>query len=123
MRRTLILLMTLTMLSCSKQPQASDGDNMADSSPSLQISVTRFGKILVDGKETTLVQLDVMLTELKNNGGTVWYYREAGQGEPPVEAMEVIKLIAAKELPVTLSSKPDFSDYVGQDGRPRPREK
>jgi hypothetical protein len=51
----------------------------------------------------------------------VWYYREAGQQEPPPEAMQVIKLIADNALPVSLSSKPDFSDYIGEGGQPHPR--
>ena len=111
----------LAMVSCSKKSDPTD--KTLDSSPSLRISVLKSGRILADGKEATLSELDQMLTELKKANGMVWYYREAGQEEPPPQAMEVIKLVAGKALPITLSSKPDFSDYVGEDGQSHPRKK
>ena len=113
--------MMLAMMSCSRQ--SGPADSALDSSPSLKVSVLKNGKILADGKETTLSDLDRAFTELKQIGGTVWYYREAGQEEPPPQAMEVIKLVADKSLPVTLSSKPDFSDFIGEDGQSHQRKK
>ncbi len=117
----ILCLIIFGIISCSKK--SDQNDKMLDASPSLRISVLTSGKILVGGKETTLPELDKMLIELKKVNGTVWYYREAGQEEPPPQAMEVIKLVADKSLPVTLSSKPDFSDYVGEDGQSHLRKK
>jgi len=119
MKTIILLMMALAIISCSRQ--SDPADKILDSSPSLRISVLKSGRILADGRETTLPELDQILTELKKMGGTVWYYREAGQEEPPPQAMEVIKLVADKSLPVTLSSKPDFSDYIGEDGQSHPR--
>lgn len=111
----------LSVIACSKQSDSTD--KALDSSPSLKISVLKSGRILTNGKETTLSELDQMLTKLKKVNGTAWYYREDGQEEPPLQAMEVIKLVADKAVTITLSSKPDFSDYVGEDGQSHPRTK
>ena len=45
----------------------------------------------------------------------------AGRGEPPAQAMQVIKLIAGHRLPISMSTKPDFSDVLLPDGSTRPR--
>jgi hypothetical protein len=121
MKTAILLLMMIAMVSCSKQ--SSKSDVAMYSAPSLKISVLSDGAILTDGKATTIPELDQALVNLKKAGGTVWYYREAGKQEPPSQAMEVIKLVAGKSLPITLSSKADFSDYVGQDGQSHPRER
>lgn len=43
--------------------------------------------------------------------------------EPPPPGTAVIQLIIKHQLPVSMSTKPDFSDYVDDKGvsRPRPR--
>jgi hypothetical protein len=53
----------------------------------------------------------------------VWYHRENPAGEPPPQGTAVIQLIIKHRLPVSMSTKPDFSDYVDDKGvsRPRPR--
>ena len=61
------------------------------------------------------------LEKVKAKRGTVWYYRESGKGEPPAQAIEVFKLIVENKLPVSLSTKPDFSDYVDENGQAQPR--
>lgn len=113
--------MMIAMVSCSKQSYPKD--TAMNSSPSVKISVLKDGTILADGKKATLSDIDQAFTELKKAGGMVWYYRETGKEEPPPQAMEVIKLVGEKSLPITLSSKADFSDYIGQDGQSHPREK
>lgn len=57
------------------------------------------------------------LQRLAGQNGIVWYYREAGQAEPPPEAAEVIKAVIENRLPIRLSSRPDFSDAVDGDGK------
>lgn len=121
MKTRLLPVMVLALAACSKQP-AGTGNEMG-SSPSLKISVLKDGSVLADGKPTVLADLDRALADLKRSGGSVWYYREAGQAEPSPRAMEVIKMVAEKSLPITLSTKPDFSDYVGEDGQPHQRRK
>jgi hypothetical protein len=87
----------------------------------LKISVLSSGKVLLNSKEITIAQLQDVLKSAKKSNGEVWYYRENGQNEPPPQAMQVIKLIIDNELPVTLSSKADFSDYINEHGESVPR--
>ena len=113
-------MVALTLLGCSQQREPEDSSK--NSEPHLKISVLQSGRILIDGYESTIDQVEQGLVNLKSKGGSVWYYREAGQQEPPPEAMEVIKLIADNELPITLSSKSDFSDYIDDNGQSHLRE-
>ncbi len=57
-----------------------------------------------------------------DNGG-VWYHRQNPASEPPPQGPAVIQMIIKHQLPVSMSSRPDFSDYVDSKGvsRPRPR--
>jgi hypothetical protein len=87
----------------------------------LKVSVLHSGKLLADGAEIRLDELDARLSQIKTRNGVVWYYREGAQGEPPPIAMEVMKLLVKHSLPISLSSKPDFSDTVDEQGNSRPR--
>lgn len=94
--------------------------------PNLKISVRQTGDILADGQKTTLADLENRLKLLKEKEGVVFYYREEPKTNPPPEdpppqAMQIMNLIIKAGLPVTFSSKPDFSDYVGADGQSHPR--
>jgi len=74
----------------------------------------RDGSVLLDGKSIGLAELAGALNAVPE-GTAVSYYREnAGGGAPPA-ALEVMKLIVDRRLPVRLSTKPDFSDTVGPD--------
>jgi hypothetical protein len=48
----------------------------------------------------------------------VWYYREAGQTKAPPESAEVMKAVIENRLSIRLSSRPDYSDTIGLDGKP-----
>lgn len=86
--------------------------------PVAKVSVLSSGKILLDGKSTTLAALDAALSELAKSKGVVWYYRQAAQAaEPPAVSMQVIQLVIKHRLPISMSTKPDFSDAVGPDGQ------
>jgi hypothetical protein len=87
----------------------------------LKVSVLQSGKLLADGSEIPLNGLDARLAQVKSQNGVVWYYREGGQGDPPPVAMEVMKLVVKHSLPVSMSSKPDFSDTIDEQGNSRPR--
>jgi hypothetical protein len=88
----------------------------------LKVSVFETGAILLDGKTSTLDEVDAAFARLKESKGTVWYWRENGQNAaPPKQATAVIDLVIKHDLPISLSSKPDFSDYVDDDGIPQPR--
>jgi len=84
----------------------------------LKIAVMADGRITVDGSPTTINSLRVSLKRLADQKGAVWYYREAGQGAAPSESAEIMKEVIENHLPIKLSSRPDYSDAIGPDGRP-----
>ncbi|HZQ46577.1 MAG TPA: hypothetical protein VFC07_06175, partial [Verrucomicrobiae bacterium] len=71
----------------------------------------------VDGTAATIQSLQASLHTLSEKHGVVWYYREAGRQEPPPIAMAVMKAVVEGRLPIRLSSRPDYSDSIGADGR------
>jgi hypothetical protein len=79
------------------------------------------GTVLVDGQAATLEEVDAGLASTKEANGHVLYYREVAQGEAPAIAKQVIDRVLAHKLPVSLSSKPDFSDWVDAKGVSHPR--
>jgi hypothetical protein len=78
----------------------------------LKVSVLVSGAILLDDQPVGLAELGQAMEQSSKENAVVWYYRENAAGEPPPQAMEVLKLIIANRLPVRLSSQPDFSDTV-----------
>jgi hypothetical protein len=97
------------------------GEKNSPVPPIIRISVLASGKILLDGKETPFAAVKRELDKAKSGKSVVWYYRERSKGAPPTEAVEVFKLIVENKLPVSLSTKADFSDYVDEKGQSHPR--
>ena len=103
-------------------PFRSRGAQTRSSDPVItQVSVLATGQILLDGKEATLSRVSQALERTRAGQGAVWYYREPGSVEPPREAIEVFKLLVESKLPISLSTKADFSDYIDEQGRSQPR--
>jgi hypothetical protein len=86
--------------------------------PVLKIAVMRDGSITADGVATSIAPLRALLKSHAEQNGVIWYYREAPQLKASLEAMEVMRSIAENRLPVRLSSRPDYSDSIGRDGKP-----
>jgi hypothetical protein len=63
-----------------------------------RIAVLSSGRVQLDGRPTTVPALDEELRKLKSDKGVVKH-----------------------QLPVSMSTKPDFSDYVDDKGVSRPR--
>jgi hypothetical protein len=101
------------LIGCSRPPMSS-----SPNAPTLKISVMADGRITVDGSPATIDSVRVSLRRLAGKKGVVWYYREAGQAKAPPESSEVIQAVIENGLPIRLSSRPDFSDAIGPDGRP-----
>ena len=95
---------------------------MAESRKVLKIAITASGEITADGRPTSLEALIPILRELAKNKGEVWYYREAPQADPHPNAMKVLSAIVDQNLPVRLSSRPDYSDSIDDKGRSVPRQ-
>jgi hypothetical protein len=83
----------------------------------IRISVLSSGEILLDGKATQLSVIEEALERADRKEDSVLYYRETAQAEPPSQAADVMSLIISRKLPVSFSTKPDFSDYVDRFGR------
>jgi hypothetical protein len=88
-----------------------------------KIKVNRDGVILLNDEAVTIEALKDSLAKVGQSAGSaVWYYRDNPAGEPHPNAMLVLQAIVNAKLPVRLSTKPDFSDFVGADGpSPSPR--
>lgn len=99
----------------------SDPIGMKNSDLVLKISVLSTNKVLLNGEEVGPDQLALELAKAKTKQGAVWYYRENAAGEPPPASMQVIQMVIDNKLPISMSTKPDFSDYVDENGNSAPR--
>jgi len=77
-------------------------------------------QITADGVQTTVERLVPILRALAKMKGEVWYYRETPQAEPHPNALKVLSAIVDQDLPIRLSSKPDYSDTIDDKGRSVP---
>ena len=89
--------------------------------PVSRVSALASGQVLLNGNAIALPALDAALAELKSQNGVVWYYRENARSEPPPNAMQVIQMVVKHKLPISMSTKADFSDYVDANGFSQPR--
>lgn len=87
----------------------------------LQITIQESGGVLLGGIAVIPSELIAALDEIKEKNGTVWYYRENPATEPPPSATQIIQMIIDRKLPIIMSTKPDFSDYVDENGNVHPR--
>ena len=108
-----VLIVCCQLVACNRRPTT-----MNPNAPILKIAVMANGHITVDGSAATIESVQASLKRLAEQKGMVWYYREAGQGEAPPQSADVIRAVIQNRLPVRLSSRPDYSDTVGLDGRP-----
>jgi hypothetical protein len=91
--------------------------SVSPDAPVLKVAVFADGRLAVDGAPSTIQMLREALKHLSERHGVVWYYREACQQDPPPIAMEVMQAVVEVRLPIRLSSRPDYSDSIGLDGK------
>jgi hypothetical protein len=72
--------------------------------PMVNVSVLASGRIIVEGCEITMVQLESRLADLKSRGGKVRYYCEPAEPRPP-QAAEVMGLLVNRDIPFTSGGK------------------
>ncbi len=77
----------------------------------LKISVLSSGTVVLDGTTIELDRLEEALKNAKDKHTGVWYYC-ASPAHLPHGAASVIDLVIKNKLPISFSSKPDFSDWV-----------
>jgi hypothetical protein len=86
-----------------------------------KIKVSGEGVISLNDQPVTIEELKASLLKIAQlPGSAVSYYRENAVGNPHPNAVLVLNAIIDARLPVKLSSKPDFSDWVGPDGVSHP---
>ena len=93
-----------------------------DESVVIKVSVLASGTVLADGTAVSLQDLDARLAEIKKGNGVVQYYRENATGTAPAAAKQVMDMVIAHKLPIGMSTKSDFSDWVDQNGVSHPRQ-
>jgi len=86
-----------------------------------KVSVFVDGRITLNGKAVPIATLHSAFADLAKGHGVVWYYREAAAAEPHPNAMLVVQEIVGAGLPISMSTKPDFSDVVRGHGTTAPR--
>ena len=104
---------------CSKSPKATTLN--VDPAHIAKIKVSREGLISLNDQSVTIEELKASLLKIAQTAGSaVSYYRENSAGKHHPNAVLVMNAIVGARLPVRLSTKPDFSDWVGPDGVSHP---
>lgn len=116
MKILIVILIMLPMLAYAEK------NNVPEEGSILKISILTTNSIFLNGKEVSPDELMSALSEAKNKNGGVWYYRENPAEEPPPAASQVIQMVTDNKLPISMSTKPDFSDYVDGNGNSKPRQ-
>ena len=86
--------------------------------PVLKVSVMADGRIAVNRAPATIQSLRESLQKLSQQKGVVCYYREAANSEGSPKVKQAVQAIVDARLPVRFSSRPDYSDVIGPDGKP-----
>lgn len=118
MKHPLLVVAMVVLAACSGRS--------SDELPSVKqnvakVAVSLDGRITLDGREAAIDEVRAAFAELAGRKGVVWYYREAANAEPHPNAMLVVQAIVEAQLPLSMSTKPDFSDVVMPDGSTKPR--
>lgn len=75
-----------------------------------KVKVMHSGQVFLNGQAADLVSVRQALSQLKQDGGVIWYHREPPNNpadEPPHAAMEIIKAVVELQLPIKLCEE-DF---------------
>ena len=110
-----LLLWAVIFGGCQKKPAGSP----AQGAPILKVAVFSDGRLTVDGVSSSLASLHDALRRLAAERGVVWYYRQAAQDEPPAIALQVMRELADSQVPLRLSSRPDYSDSLSASPPPQ----
>jgi len=87
----------------------------------IKISLLASGEILLDGQPVDLAQLDSRLSQASASQDQILYYKEDLRPDASPQSMEIVKLVIKHKLPISFSTKADFSDRVDQFGQTHPR--
>ena len=77
----------------------------------IKVKVEKTGKMLVDGKESTLTEIEAAIKDVAAKNGKMCYYRHPeAQGKPSDKALKIRKWVQEHQLAIVVSKKADFSD-------------
>jgi hypothetical protein len=120
---TFVLAAGLTSCSATEAPGESSAPSARQSAsanaPTAKVWLSSDGGIELNGKSASLAAVASAFEELAREQGTVLYGRERAREEPHPNAVKVLELIQQHRLAVRLSTKKDFSDAIGPDGKVR----
>src|SRR5690349_8297755 len=71
----------------------------------IKVSALQNGDVLIDGKPSTLGELNKVLA---TGDVEVWYYREDPTAETTADQMAIFEVLVQGRAPISLSSKSDF---------------
>jgi biopolymer transport protein ExbD len=84
----------------------------------VQIKAFRSGELLVDDVPMTLVELKAKLAQVAETEGLVQYYRDDAENAATPAQMKIIEaIVEAGVVNIQFSTRPDFSDYVDEEGQ------
>ena len=93
----------------------------AQTQPIARVTALADGTLLLNGQPSSLAAIETEFKRLQAAKGAVMYHRENAKAPAGPEAMTVIDLVVKYGLPISLSSKSDFSDYIDANGQSHPR--
>ena len=98
---------------------------MTNCSKAIYVAITERLEVQIDGKNVPADDINSEMTRLSRSGHFIMYYRPNGSIDLSSEQQSKFKKVldSAKrlKLPITMSSKPDFSDYIDDNGDSHPR--
>jgi biopolymer transport protein ExbD len=112
------MLRTILAITLLFTPMAVSFAQKKPTQPVLKVAVMADGHIAVNGAPATIQSLRESLKKLSQQKGVVWYYREGANTEGPPVVKQVVQAIIEARVPVRFSSRPDYSDAIGADGKP-----
>lgn len=112
------MLRTILVVTLLSFPMSTSLAQQKPAQPILKLAVMADGRITVNGAPASLQSLRDSLKTLAQQKGVVWYYREGANTEGPPIVKGVMQAIIDARLPVRFSSRPDYSDTIGPDGKP-----
>ena len=116
----ILLALSLALQTCGESEPPPTLTELRANAPTLKLKVLADGSILANDQPATLDSLNTRLTELTQANGVVWYYRQNPGDKPHPIATELIRLLIDHQLPISLSTQPDFADIIEENTRPTP---
>ncbi len=118
---------SISAIACTMAMACSQGAAAPSHPNELQITLLRNGDIKVDGQPADIEKIRTELDRMKTvSGGQAAYYREGGNAAPsPGLQMKVVAILGAINdagLPIRMSSEPDFSTSIDDQGRVVPHD-